>query len=86
MEIFEYVTSVINAPIAANNLIGKFDKSISRLRDFPFSYPEYRPKVFADTKYRVLVVENYLVFYTILNDVVEIRRILYSKRNINKNL
>ncbi len=30
--------------------------------------------------YRMLVVENYLVFYVVLDDVVEIRRIFHGKR------
>jgi plasmid stabilization system protein ParE len=30
--------------------------------------------------YRMLVIENYLVFYIIKDDVVEIRRILHGKR------
>ena len=31
--------------------------------------------------YRSLVVDNYLVFFVIKNDTVQIRRILYGKRN-----
>ena len=31
--------------------------------------------------YRHLIVENYLVFYVVARDTVQIRRILYAKRN-----
>ena len=31
--------------------------------------------------YRVLVVDNYLVFFVIIGNTVEIRRIIYGKRN-----
>ena len=31
--------------------------------------------------YRVLVVEKYLVFYKVVNDTVQIHRIIYGKRN-----
>ena len=31
--------------------------------------------------YRYLIVENYLVFYVVAGDTVQIRRILYAKRN-----
>ncbi|HOE57481.1 MAG TPA: type II toxin-antitoxin system RelE/ParE family toxin, partial [Bacillota bacterium] len=30
--------------------------------------------------YRMLIIENYLVFYVVLDDIVEIRRITSGKR------
>lgn len=34
-------------------------------------------------RYRRMVVDNYLVFYIVLEDTIEIHRIIYSKMNIN---
>jgi hypothetical protein len=34
----------------------------------------------------MLLVEGYLVFYVVLNNIVEIRRIIYSKRDYKKLL
>jgi plasmid stabilization system protein ParE len=31
--------------------------------------------------YKILVIGNYLVFYVVRDDVVEIRRIIHGKRN-----
>lgn len=34
-------------------------------------------------RYRRMVVDNYLVFYIVLEDTIEIHRIIYSKMKIN---
>jgi len=35
-------------------------------------------------KYRKLVVDNYLVFYIVKNEVIEIHRIINSRMNIDR--
>ena len=32
----------------------------------------------------MLIVDQYLIFYVILNDIVEIRRVIYGKRDYQK--
>ena len=57
-------------------------KKINYLREFPFSCSVYEH----DPDYRRLVVGDYLVFYTVNEDlkVVEVHRILHGSQNINK--
>ncbi|MEK4062482.1 MULTISPECIES: type II toxin-antitoxin system RelE/ParE family toxin [Paenibacillus] len=79
-DIVDYVCNELSAPDAANDLVDKFDEAISRLELFPFSGPIcYNINGLKD-EYRFLVVENYMVFYVVFDDIVEIRRILYGKR------
>ncbi|WP_438496385.1 type II toxin-antitoxin system RelE/ParE family toxin [Paenibacillus sp. IHBB 3054] len=79
-DIVDYVCNELSAPDAANDLVDKFDEAISRLEMFPFSGPIcYNINGLKD-EYRFLVVENYMVFYVVFDDIVEIRRILYGKR------
>ena len=42
-----------------------------------------RPKdlALAAKGYRYLIVKNYLVFYAVVGDTVQIRRILYARRD-----
>jgi len=56
------------------------DKVISKLDYFP--YMGYIPKDqrLIQLNYRTLVVENYRVFYVVLDEIIEIRRILHGKR------
>ncbi|OKP92721.1 type II toxin-antitoxin system RelE/ParE family toxin [Paenibacillus sp. P32E] len=79
-DIVDYICNELSAPDAANDLVDKFDEAISRLELFPFSGPIcYKLNGLKD-EYRSLVVENYMVFYVVFDDIVEIRRILYGKR------
>lgn len=79
-EILEYIKT--DNPTAALNLLDEIDKAISKLSYFPYmgNIPKDQRLIFL--KYRMLVVENYLVFYVVLDEeeVVEIRRILHGKR------
>ncbi len=64
-----------------DNLIEK----INKLPSFPFLHPVYKPGKY-NYEYRKMVVDNYLVFYVVLDDAIEIHRILHQKRNITYNL
>ena len=47
----------------------------------PERCPRPRDLALAAKGYRYLIVENYLVFYTISGQTVQIQRILYGRRN-----
>ena len=78
IEILEYVQ--IDNPVAALQLLEEIDKAISKLAYF--HYMGYIPKDqrLIQLNYRTLVVENYRVFYVVLDEIIEIRRILHGKR------
>ena len=56
-------------------------EEIESLSQMPFRCPKPRDIALAAKGYRYLIVENYLVFYVVVGDTVQIRRILYAKRN-----
>ena len=56
-------------------------QKIGSLSQMPFRCPKPRDIALAAKGYRYLIVENYLVFYVVSGDTVQIRRILYAKRN-----
>lgn len=85
-DIADYITDTLKAPKAAMDLLDAFDESISRLEQFPFSYKVYPPSKELENEYRILPVKNYLVFYVVKEQVVEIHRILYAKMDITKQL
>lgn len=62
-------------PIAAIEYIDKFDTFITLLEENPFIGIECRHKKI-DRDCRVLVYENYLIFYTVAREEVVIIRIL----------
>lgn len=83
MEIVDYVSEKLQAPKAALNLLDEFEKKIANLRSNPYANRLYRPSMPIDTEYRIVHVKNYLVFYVVIEDVIEIHRIIYEKRDLS---
>ena len=55
-------------------------ESIASLSEMPKRCPYAKGVILKANGYRMLAVESYLVFYIVQNDVVQIRRIIYGKR------
>jgi len=54
---------------------------IASLSRMPERCPRPKDLALAAKGYRYLIVKNYLVFYVVSGDTVQIRRILFAKRN-----
>ena len=59
---------------------------IASLSTMPDRCPRPRDLALAAKGYRYLVVGNYLVFYVVAGNTVQIRRILYARRDYKKLL
>jgi addiction module RelE/StbE family toxin len=77
-EIVDYIK--IDSPQSALNFLDKIDESISRLEQFPFIGVIPKDIRLQSLGYRMLIIDNYLVFYVVFDDIVEIRRIISGKR------
>ena len=82
--IVEYITYTLKAPRAALDLLDDLEKSINSLKDFPLAHRLYRPIKPIASQYRVFSVKNYLVFYIIHEEIIEIHRIIYKKRDLSQ--
>ena len=78
-EIIEYLNTL--SKDAALRYYDELVKEISSLTHMPERYPHPRDIALAAKGYRFFSVKNYLVFYVIIDNIVQIRRILYSRRN-----
>lgn len=82
--IIDYIIHHLKNRIAAENFVDKLEKEICKRAFNPSSYEEYMSsRKRKDTYYRIYV-DNYTVFYTVNDDTMEVRRILYSRRNFDK--
>lgn len=79
INIVSYISDTLKNPVAALELVNKLDDSISRLAKFPFSCRVFQSDEFLKSEYRLLPVKNYLVFYVVTDNEIEIHRIVYSK-------
>ena len=59
---------------------------IASLSTMPERCPRPRDLALAAKGYRYLVVGNYLIFYVVAGNVVQIRRILYARRDYRQLL
>jgi len=83
IDIFEYILS--DNPSAATSFLDHVDQSILKLEDFPYMGVVPKDTRLKYLSYRILLVENYLVFYVVheVQELVEIRRVLHGKRRYN---
>jgi plasmid stabilization system protein ParE len=81
--IVDYISETLEAPKAALGFLDAVEKAINNLREFPLAHRLYHPIVPIETPYRVMPVKNYLVYYIVLENTVEIHRVIYSKRNMD---
>lgn len=83
-EIIDYITYVLKNPNAANNLIDLVEKAINDRLPFAESFDIYPSKYEHKYNYYCINVKNYSIFYVVIDDIMEVRRIIYSKRNLDK--
>lgn len=78
INIFNYIKQ--DNPTAAYKLIHEIDEVISKLEDFPNMGVTPKDLRLKSLNYKMLVIDNYLVFYVVKDPIVEIRRIIHGKR------
>lgn len=79
MDIVEYLNTL--SQDAALRYYDLLTEQIASLSHMPERCPKPKDLALAAKGYRYLIVENYLVFYMVVDDTVQIRRILYGRRD-----
>ena len=80
-EIGDYIEREFMTPKAALNTVNKIQDSIDNLSIFPLMGASLSSIFNIETDYRFLVCGKYLAFYRVNDDIVNIDRILYGKRD-----
>jgi toxin ParE1/3/4 len=83
-DIVLYILENLKSPKAAMDFIDTLDESILRLKQYPYSCTLYQPKERLESEYRFLHVKNYLVFYLVAENIIEIHRVVYIKMDLKK--
>jgi len=80
----KYVAEILKNPTAALRLIEETERQIQKRLKNPLAYEPYHSlKDRALTYYRIYV-GNFIVFYVVIDNVMEVRRFIYSKRDLSK--
>ena len=77
----QYIKYNLQEPEIANKLISKIRMSIKSLKDNHEIFAIIDDDIITKLEIRKLIVDNYIVFYRIKNDSIEIVRIMYGRRN-----
>ena len=78
-EVIGYLNTL--SPDATSKYYDLLVEEIARSSKMSERCPKPKDLALAAKGYRYLIVKNYLVFYVIIGDTVQIRRILYARRD-----
>ncbi len=84
--IVDYISVQLQNPEAANRLIDDIEKAVYDRLENPLSFEPYHSLTDHPYPYYYIRVRNYLVFYVVIDDVMEVRRIVYGRRDMSKQL
>lgn len=78
MDIVAYINTL--SPVAALKQYDHIIEKIGSLNEMPDRCPMCKDTQLRLKGYRMLIVDNYHVFFVVYNDVVQIRRIVFGMR------
>ena len=83
-EIVDYITYRLKNPIAANDFVDAVEKAIMDRLYAPEAFDRYPSKKDRKHTYYAIPVKNYYVFYVVIGNVMEVRTIVYSRRDLTR--
>ncbi len=83
-KITDYIVYKLNNEIVANNFVNELENEINKRAYNPEAYEKHISTRKRQYTYYKIYVKNYTIFYTVKDNTMEVRRILYSRRNFHK--
>lgn len=86
--IFRYIAVDLQSVQNANAQLSRIEKAIASLDQMPERYRVYDRKNWRERNMRIMLVDNYLVFFVPTHDdtTVTVMRIMYGGRDIDRQL
>lgn len=82
-EAVTYISKTLNNPDAAAKLVDDTEKAIMERLEAPLAFAKYKSAKQRELPYYRINIRNFSVFYVVIDDVMEVRRFIYAKRDIN---
>ncbi|RQD70063.1 MAG: type II toxin-antitoxin system RelE/ParE family toxin [Tindallia sp. MSAO_Bac2] len=88
VDVYRYIAMDLLVPETAKNLMDRIMDAVKGLNGLPLRHKLYQNEPWHSKGLRVLPIDNYLVFYTVLEEEskVVVIRIMYAGRNIDLQL
>lgn len=79
----KYVSFVLDAPIAAKNILSEIRQIGETLSTMPYRYPLFEDDYLNERKYRKCVIKSMIIFYQVIEEekIVCLHRILHSNQD-----
>ena len=80
-----YITNVLKNTDAAEKLVNDVEDAIQERLEYPLAFEPF-PSKKRDYPYYRIYIRNYVIYYVVIRDVMEVRRFLYGARDTNRYL
>lgn len=81
-----YITNVLKNPDAAEKLADDLEAAILERLDNPLAFKPYPSVKKRKFPYYRIYVRNYVIYYVVIGEVMEVRRFLYRARDTERFL
>lgn len=81
LEAVDYIAFNLDAPSAAEDLLSEIDKTVKLIAEFPYAFELYWTDRPMKDEIRKVSIKNYVLYYAVFHDTVEIRRFLHGRRD-----
>lgn len=83
IKVTNYIVYTLKNPQAAHHLVDDIEIAINKRLESPLSFAPYHSSKLRENLYYRINVRNFSIFYVVIDDTMEVRRLIYSKRNID---
>ena len=85
-EIVDYITHILQNEIAALGFVDAVEQAIRQRLPFAESFEKFQSTHDRKYPYYQIPVKNYTIFYVVIGNTMEVRRILYGRSNWKEKL
>lgn len=85
-DIVDYIVLRLKNPVAAAQFVDDVQAAIQERLTCAEAFEQYNSAMERQYPYYRIYVGNFTIFYVVIEDVMEVRRIVYSKRNLREQL
>jgi len=79
------ITNVLKNTDAAEKLVNDVEDAIQERLEYPLAFEPF-PSKKRDYPYYRIYIRNYVIYYVVIGDVMDVRRFLYGARDTNRYL
>ncbi len=85
-KIIDYIAFKLHNQTAAIKFVSMVEKAIIDRSDSPLSFEAYPSNRKRKHLYYRIYIKNYIIYYVVIGQVMEVRRLIYSKRDMKRHI